>query len=145
MLRISPVLMVLIGLGLFVGCDSNTAATCEDAGPLGGLWTYSSIESSASSPQRKGTFEIEADACPDLRGTFDVVEMDASGTRVRDTGPVYGVKRPDGARLNLVSGTSRIEHSGVLTGDTLHGDWITVRDGEVFASGTFEATRRLNP
>jgi hypothetical protein len=131
-----------LAFALLAGCDSGPTAPCTDSGPLAGLWTYAAVESGPSGFRRDGTMEIEGSACPDLRGTFDVVEVGPTGARDRASGPIYGTTDSEGARLNLILGATRLEHSTVFDSDTLRGDWIAVREGDIVASGTFHATRK---
>jgi hypothetical protein len=135
------VLTVVAIIGV-AACQSSTAP-CESAGELAGDWSYAATQVMPMPTIREGIMKVDAQACPDLRGSLDVMETDASGRQRRLAGPLYGV-RAGGAksvRLDITLGGVVIEHAATLRGDSLVGEWfVTGRDG-VAARGTFGARR----
>jgi hypothetical protein len=128
------------------GCRSHPAAPCELAGAAAGQWAYTAWQEVPATATREGVLEIEAQACPELRGRIDVVETDGTGAyRQRIVAPVYGVRSSGGARLDVIIGSTSIEHAAAVRADSMLGTWVTTANGRIVASGRFGARKRREP
>ncbi len=150
-MKLSPLLLyarptphwAMVALLLASGCDSQEP--CKSAAPYAGIWAYEAVETAGAGRTWMGTFRIDDEACPDLRGAADLVEIRQGGERRRLTGPVFGTAIEGDVQLDFTLEGVSVEHAAQFSAGKLTGDWIQVVRGEIVATGTFAATFNPQP
>lgn len=136
-------------LGAFLLLAIATGCIRDDEGgvdaPVGGSWHYEAIQTVPASPPTtlSGTLEITSVDNGAFSGTLSGT-MTVTGTGASAFGGVVSGTSVDAATVDfdayLTGPTIGRRHVGVITGDSLVGNWVETA-GMTTIQGTFRASR----
>lgn len=134
--------IVLVLVALVAGACKSPVASCDDAAPVTGQWTYQATQASPVPGNLSGSLVITSQSCTDFQGALDVVELLVTGESRRVAGPVSG-SLVDGtlARFEVTLGGVGREHLARFRGDSLSGSWVEA-GAELPGSGEFSGRRQ---
>lgn len=133
---------LLAGLAAALAACSTSPSRTVNA-PVQGTWSYTGTQ---TSPARTltGTLTIPTVGGGTFTGSLAVIERDQNNNQTGDfSGPING-ESLDSTHVSFdaafTSETAVRQHVGVVSGDTLKGNWVE-QDGGTTYSGSFTAIR----